>query len=170
MSFNGQSFSRGPAEFSFYAAPRLAGVAPPNVPNGGLTTVRVAGDGFPADAAAHGAVCEYAVGNETLVVSGRRESATAVVCNTPVVASLGLRAGTASGLLRVSFNHESNARPTWSNAVAVAFFPAATASAVAPRLVGSAGGTLLTVSGADFLDTGAKLLCRSPPGLLPGAL
>jgi hypothetical protein len=161
VSFNGQSFSRGPAEFSFFAAPRLAGVAPPNVPNGGLTTVCVAGAGFPADAAAHGAVCQYAVGNETLVVSGRRESATAVVCNTPVVA--GLRAGTASGLLRVSFNHEGNGRPTWSNAVAVAFFPAATASAVAPRLVGSAGGTLLTVSGADFLDTGAKLLCRSPP-------
>jgi len=127
-----------PIAFRYHAQPVLASASPVTGRSSGGTTVLLFGSGFTSDDAGAGLVTFDGIPATNLMVF----SNTAMLCDTP--------AGTRNAAVDISFSND-NGTTTLSGAFT---YTASTPllSAVAPSIGSSLGGTLLTLTGKDYLD------------------
>lgn len=139
------------SRFSFYDGTlvHVSRLVPPGGPAVGGTRVLVLGNGF----ADHGAACRFG----GTLVSAERLNGTALACTAP--ASAGGSGGVVA--VEVTLNGDEGAHSMTADAVGFAYYNASsvTIASVWP-LGGPAGGsTVVTVSGAGFVDLGG-VYCR----------
>eukprot|EP00698_Gefionella_okellyi_P014432 TRINITY_DN4005_c0_g1_i5.p1 TRINITY_DN4005_c0_g1~~TRINITY_DN4005_c0_g1_i5.p1 ORF type:complete len:1114 (+),score=261.18 TRINITY_DN4005_c0_g1_i5:484-3825(+) len=172
LSNNNQDFTSNAVSFTYHAD---ASVTSLNVTRGfiaGGTAIAVYGTDFVSSSRLYCSV-------NTVRVSATYQSSTQVICVTPAVTSAG----------PVNVDVTNNNADFTGAPVVFTYFVTSVVTSLLPSFGSAAGGTIVTVSGTDFVDadmqcrfgtalstpvlafvSATRLICQTPPASAPGAI
>eukprot|EP00741_Cyanophora_paradoxa_P010637 tig00020537_g10281.t1 len=150
ISLNDQDFTNNKFKFVYYENPKLANVVPRGGPESGNTRVTVRGSGFfPTEQLA----CRFGTATTQFIdVPATYVSPVEVRCNAPEFSV----SGSAVVELRVSMN----GRDWTPESLSYMYYDNPSVGALVPNNGPLAGGSSVTVTGSNFMNTGEFLKCR----------
>ena len=166
VTLNGQDYTSSSAMFHFFdkTLVHVSELVPPGGPLAGGTEVTLLGSGF----AEHDVQCTVGVGSDMALVKATVLNSSAMVCIMPERSAAGMEP------IEVTLNRQVEAHTLTSDFVAFAFYDTSDIriDSVAPLGGPAEGGTLVTLTGAGYVDRGG-VYCRfgaDPASTVPASI